>query len=260
MSELSRPAPAAGRRDRVHDALAFIGLGRLIAAAVSVMLVAAGAWWLLRTPPPPVERTLPVASGSASRRNGASPTTASVGSGAGRGAAGASDSGTGPAGTGSANQSANPSGNPSAAGTVVVQAVGAVAHPGVYTLPAGSRIVALIAAAGGPVDGANPDALALAAVLQDGDRVEVPIVGQVVAGPAPSGQDTASAPSRARPIDLNRATADQLDQLPGIGPATAAAIVAHRSDHGPYSSVDGLLDVKGIGPAKLDAIRALVRV
>jgi competence protein ComEA len=86
----------------------------------------------------------------------------------------------------------------------------------------------------------------------------VPAVGappRVGAPPGPSPPTTASGP-----VDINRATAEQLDALPGIGPSTAQAIVTHREEHGPYASVDALEDVRGIGPAKLDAIRALVTV
>ena len=97
----------------------------------------------------------------------------------------------------------------------------------------------------------------LAAPLLDGAQVYVPIVGAPPrAGPSgPSPPTTTSGP-----LDINRATAGQLDALPGIGPSTAQAIVAHREQHGPYASVDGLEDVRGIGPAKLDAIRDLVTV
>jgi competence protein ComEA len=79
-------------------------------------------------------------------------------------------------------------------------------------------------------------------------------------GPAASGTSIAGGALPAGPIDLNRATVDELDRLPGVGPATAAAIVAHRDEFGPFASVDDLLDVRGIGPAKLDAIRTLIRV
>jgi competence protein ComEA len=73
-----------------------------------------------------------------------------------------------------------------------------------------------------------------------------------------SGGGATAAPSG--PIDLNTATAEELDALPGVGPATAAAIVSHRERNGPFTSVDGLLDVRGIGPAKLEALRDLVTV
>ena len=104
-----------------------------------------------------------------------------------------------------------------------------------------------------------PDDLArvnLAARLSDGLRVYVPAVGET-ATPVVGG---ATDPAEQGPINLNEATADQLDDLPGIGPATATAIVAYRRDHGPFSSIEQLLDVRGIGPSKLEQIRSMVVV
>ncbi|MEZ5256856.1 MAG: helix-hairpin-helix domain-containing protein [Ilumatobacteraceae bacterium] len=160
--------------------------------------------------------------------------------------------GTAPAAGGSATP-----GGPGA--TIVVQAAGSVASPGVYTLPEGSRVHELVAAAGGPVGEADVSVLALASVLVDGQRVYVPTADEAAArhlgragrrvGPDPLG-----------PVDLNRATVEQLDALPGIGPSTAHAIVDHRARNGPFSSVEDLTSVRGIGPAKLDAIRDQVTV
>ena len=83
-----------------------------------------------------------------------------------------------------------------------------------------------------------------------------------VAGPRQPGWPTPCAVTSAPagPVDLNRATAEDLDSLPGVGPSTASAIIAFRDEHGPFGSVDDLLDVRGIGPAKLDAMRSLVTV
>jgi competence protein ComEA len=109
----------------------------------------------------------------------------------------------------------------------------------------------------------------LAAFLHDGDRIYVPHVGHAVpsvigatsasgGAPAPAGQAPPGA--SADLVDLNRASLLELDALPGVGPATAAAIIAHREQSGPYSTVDDLLKVPGIGPAKVDALRAMVKV
>ena len=151
--------------------------------------------------------------------------------------------------------------------TVVVQAVGAVVKPGVYRLPDGARVIDLVTAAGGPTDEADIGALSLAGKLSDGERVVVPRPGESVPSTtnAPQRAGTADprsskAPSPLAPIDLNAASSDDLDRLPGIGPATAAAIVAYRDKHGRFASIDELSDVPGIGPAKIDAIRDLVRV
>jgi competence protein ComEA len=133
---------------------------------------------------------------------------------------------------------------------LVVDAAGAVQSPGVYHLPAGSRIADLVDAAGGAGPDADIDRVNLAAPLADGQRVYVPHQGE----PAPA--DDASS----GPLDLNSATVEQLDKLPGIGPATARAIVDARTRKGRFTSVDDLLGVRGIGQAKLDALRGLVMV
>ena len=99
----------------------------------------------------------------------------------------------------------------------------------------------------------------LAAVVADGQRVYVPRLGESAPLGGAAGMSGGSAIDEG-PIDLNVATEEQLDALPGVGPATAAAIVAYRDEHGPFGSVDDLGDVHGIGPAKLDAIRDLVTV
>jgi competence protein ComEA len=148
-----------------------------------------------------------------------------------------------------------------AAGTeVAVHAAGAVARPGLYVLPAGSRVADVVAAAGGPLAEADLDQVNLATKVADGDRVHVPRRGEVVATGAPPPPAGASPTSRPATVDLNAATAEQLEDLPGIGPALAKAIVDHRTRHGRFRTVDGLLEVRGIGPAKLDGLRDLVRV
>lgn len=140
---------------------------------------------------------------------------------------------------------------------VVVQAAGAVARPGLYRLPSGTRVDDLVQAAGGLAPDADPDRLNLAALLTDGEKVYVPRVGESVPADAAGSDSTASATG---PIDLNAATIAQLETLPGIGPATAQAIVDYRTQHGRFRAVDDLLNVRGIGPAKLDALKGLVRV
>ena len=148
---------------------------------------------------------------------------------------------------------------PSSTGVVdvVAHAAGAVVTPGVYRLPTGSRVTDLVAAAGGLAADAEPDRINLAAVLVDGQRVYVPRVGEAVAEPA---DPVTSGAVATEPVDLNTASIAELDALPGIGPATAQAIVDYREAHGPFRSVDELLDVRGIGDAKLVQLRPLVRV
>jgi competence protein ComEA len=142
------------------------------------------------------------------------------------------------------------------ASDVVVHVAGAVARSGVYRLSDGARVVDALSAAGGARTDADLARVNLAARLSDGLRVYVPAVGEAVVPPV-EGQDSETGNG---PINLNSATAEQLDDLPGIGPATAAAIVAYRRDHGPFQSVDQLLDVRGIGAAKLEQIRSLLVV
>jgi competence protein ComEA len=147
---------------------------------------------------------------------------------------------------------------PSTGGELVVHVAGAVGASGVYRLAAGARVIDAVQLAGGLAENAEPDAVNLAAALVDGQRVYVPRVGEVV--PVLAGSDGDGSESPAAPVNLNRATADELDGLPGVGPATAAAIIGHREQHGPFSSVDDLADVRGIGPVKVEALRGLVTV
>jgi len=139
-----------------------------------------------------------------------------------------------------------------------VHVAGAVQAPGVYRLKPGSRVIDAVSAAGGVASDSNSDAINLAAVLADGERVYVPRVGEAAPVVVSGGSTASSAPSG--PVDLNAASADDLDTLPGVGPATAAAILAYRERHGPFASVDDLAKVRGIGQAKLDALRGLVTV
>jgi competence protein ComEA len=145
---------------------------------------------------------------------------------------------------------------------VVVHAAGAVHQPGLYRLPPGARVGELLDAAGGPTADADRDRVNLASPLADGIRVYVPRVGETEL-PVPEtdapGSWTSSSGDPGT-IDLNRATAEQLEALPGVGPSIAGAIVDHRERNGPFRTVDDLLEVRGIGAARLEQVRALVRV
>lgn len=139
---------------------------------------------------------------------------------------------------------------------VKVYVTGAVRRPGVYTLAQGDRLEQALQAAGGPAEDADLEAVNLAARVRDEDHVHIPRQGEAPAGPA----STASGATPSGRIDLNSATAQELVALPEIGEALAEAIVRYREAYGPFASVDELLEVQGIGPATLAAVRDLVEV
>jgi competence protein ComEA len=140
---------------------------------------------------------------------------------------------------------------------LVVHVVGAVRRPGVYRLPEGARAIDALARAGGATARADLEAIPLAAPLADGQQVVVPRRGEAgaVSAPSLSGAGTAA---RSGPVSLSTASVEELDTLPGVGPATAQRIVDYRAEHGPFSSVDDLDAVSGIGMAKVDQLRDLV--
>ena len=140
---------------------------------------------------------------------------------------------------------------------VVVDVVGEVRRPGLYRLADGSRIADAVARAGGATRKAELAQVNLAAPLADGEQVVVPGRGSAAAAaPAATGGGDAAAPSA--PIQLSTATIEQLDSLPGVGPATAQKILDYRTKHGAFSSVDELDAVPGIGPKRLEQLRELV--
>ncbi|WP_145013995.1 ComEA family DNA-binding protein [Mycobacterium marseillense] len=179
--------------------------------------------------------------------------------------------------TASPRSSASPTAEPDH--PVVVSVVGLVHTPGLVTLAPGARIADALQAAGGAVNGADTIGLNMARQLGDGEQIVVglaPVPGQptalgssVASGSAPTSQAPPPRPGsgsgsvKPKPgevVDLNTATIQELDALPGVGPVTAAAIVAWRQANGKFTSVDQLADVEGIGPARLEKLRALVRV
>lgn len=138
-------------------------------------------------------------------------------------------------------------------GDVVVHVVGAVARPGVYRLPEGSRVTDAVKRAGGAAAGAELDGINLAARLADGQQVVMP-------EHAPSGVAPVDGPGAAvTPISLGTATIEQLDTIQGIGPVTAQQIVDFRDQHGGLSSVDQLDQISGVGPATMEALRTALQ-
>ncbi len=234
MEELLRPPPPRSVAERVRAWIDWFGYGRIVGSAIAMVIVCAGAFWLVRVPPPPTEASLPLAS-----------TTSSIHPSA------AAPDGTAVPATGTVPPGELP--------VLVVHVAGAVVAPGVYELAAGSRTDDAIAAAGGPGPDANPNALNLAAPLTDGSRIYVPQVGEELPVPvATAGAPTGAGSLDAAIVNVNAATAAELEALPGVGPATALAIVSERDGNGPFLSVDDLDRVPGIGPAKIEALRELV--
>lgn len=234
--ELRRPVERRALSDRGAEWLDWFGITRLVTSAIAVVIVCAGGWWLLRTPQAPPESALPVAAASGSV-----------------GVTLPQPSTVPPAVSGVAAPDDAPS-------LLVVHVAGAVQSPGVFTLPAGSRVGDAIDQAGGPTSIADPGALNLAASLADGVRIYVPVVGEPLPIPLPAEFSDAAAvdSAPAGPVDVNRATAAELERLPGVGPATATAIIAERDRNGPFVSFGDLERVPGIGPAKLAALDGLV--
>lgn len=159
------------------------------------------------------------------------------------------------AATPSAASSTGPSTGPS--GELVVSVVGKVAEPGLVQVADGARVADAIEAAGGPLPGTDTTALNLARLLADGEQL---LVGIDPPPGEPGTSDAAGSATPAGPLNLNTATAEELDTLPGIGPVTAQRIVDWRATNGRFSSVDQLLEVSGIGDAKLAQLEGLVRV
>ncbi len=151
---------------------------------------------------------------------------------------------------------------------VVVDVAGAVAEPGVYSLPPGSRVQDALEAAGGLLPEADTRSLNLAAPIEDGSRLwvasrppitEAPQGESVSRGISVGESATFEAPSGSK-INLNTASQEALESLPGIGPSLARSIIAYRQEHGPFAAIDEIQKVSGIGPAKFEKIRDLITV
>ncbi len=149
---------------------------------------------------------------------------------------------------------------------VVVHVSGAVADPGVYALPTGSRVKDAIESAGGLSPDASIQGLNLAAQLQDGDLIWIPAIPK--ANPETSNPDKIpsedqapiSTPASTGLININTATLEELDTLPGIGPVKAQSIIDHRNEHGPFNSIEAIQDVVGIGPVTYEGLKELITV
>lgn len=156
----------------------------------------------------------------------------------------------------SGSAAAGPSASASPRPDLVVHVVGEVRKPGLVRLPPGSRVADAIEAAGGLRTGGSSGALNLARPLVDGEQVDVSREAQ--ADPPPAANGTGGAP--AGPVDLNTATLEQLDTLPGVGPVMAGRILDWRTQHGRFASVDQLREVSGIGDRTFERLAPLVTV
>jgi competence protein ComEA len=206
----------------------WFGWGRIMTACVCIPMVGFGAFFLLRTPAMPVEASMTYAS-SVSVTGTQTPESLSASL---------------------------------SVPDIAVHVAGNVLKPGVYDLPGDARVVDAIRLAGGATAIADLNAINLANPLNDGQQVYVPAVGEKVPpssnGLSAGGDGTGSATNSVEyPININSADAALLDELPGVGPATAQAIVTYRDQNGPFANVNGLEDVPGIGPAKVAALLGL---
>ena len=163
-------------------------------------------------------------------------------------------------------------------GSVTVHMVGAVIHPGVYELPAAARVRDAVNAAGGLSGNAASAAINLARLLADGEQIFIPTEDEYtkatagagtpnvsgaskgVVSPGGASAENPGAPSVGTVVNINTADAAALDALPGVGPSTAAKIVADREANGPFLTPDDLGRVSGIGPKKLEALKDFIRV
>ena len=240
--------------ERARAIIHWYGPGRAAMSAGSVFVVCIGAWWLLRAPAPPLENSLPMAQVAASAGSALESSATSA--------------------FGVASSSAP---LPVFTGFVTVHVVGAVVNPGVYQLPAGSRVVDAVDKAGGVLDNADTAVVNMALPVSDADQVFIPLrtsgasrpVHSTVAVVRKSPRTTSSAPGTTVPtgaptpssgntVNVNSGDAAALESLPGVGPSTAQSIIAYRNANGPFASVDDLKKVKGIGEAKFAAMKPFV--
>jgi competence protein ComEA len=141
---------------------------------------------------------------------------------------------------------------------VIVYITGAVPRPGVYALPQGARVQDAISAAGGFLAEAEKSQINLAALLEDGEKLDIPYLegaSPVLTTPVP-----AVVTSTTELIDINTASAAELEALPGIGPTTAQKIVEYREQNGPFVSTEDIINVSGIGPGTYERIKDLITV
>jgi competence protein ComEA len=218
---------------RLRQWVAFIGPQRIVAGCCTAVLLGGIAWFVLKPSPVPIDAYVPRI------------TTVSATS------------------------------SPMSPAIITVHVAGAVNSPGVYRLPSSARVVDAVASAGGALRSADLESINLAQTITDTEQIYIPVkkVSRPRVTTAPRLRPQRTTPTTApviiggsagaqptRLINLNTATASELDSLTGVGPSTAKAIIAYRTKKGVFSKVEDLLNVPGIGPAKLAALRDQVTV
>lgn len=204
----------------VRHWVAFVGVRRIAGSLIGTLVAIGVGWFVFRPSPTPVEFSLP------------SITTSVVAMGG---------------------------------GDIQVHVVGAVKKPGVYTLPSSSRVINAVAAAGGALGSADLEGINMAQTLMDSEQVFIPtrsvsrprvtVAPRLRPRPRTTSTTVPTGAQTSRTININTATATQLETLTGVGPATAKAIITYRTTKGLFTKVEDLLNVPGIGPSKLAAMR-----
>lgn len=223
---------------RIRHWIAFVGPRRLVTGALSLVVVVLVGWWLLRSPAPPIETGIVrVTSTSVTIDSTNSVLVSST----------------------------------TTLPFITVHVAGAVKNPGVYELPALARVVDALNAAGGHTRSADLDVVNLALPITDSEQVFIPKRGQSThTGKTPSRRTEIDQQKQLSPeekpdsansvININSATATELEELPGVGPSIAKSIVTYRTTNGPFVVPEDLMKVSGIGAAKFGALRAYITV
>ena len=227
---------------KVQATIKWFGLSRLIGSVLSLIAVALAGWWLLRVPPPPPEDSIPIASTATALSYAvSSPQKIELDTKLFR----------------------------ELATELTVHIAGAVKTPGVYQLQVGARINDGVVAAGGATAQADLDSVNLAMLLSEGEQIYIPKRNDkphIIAQPRFTSSSNLNSSNSATnnelqiSININTATAIELEQLAGVGPSTAKAIIEFRQKNGGFKTVEDLLNVRGIGPAKLSEILPQARV
>ena len=227
---------------KVQATIKWFGLSRLIGSVLSLIAVALAGWWLLRVPPPPPEDSIPIASTATTLSFAvSSPQKIELDTKLFR----------------------------ELATELTVHIAGAVKTPGVYQLHIGARINDGVVAAGGATSQADLDSVNLAMLLSEGEQIYIPKRNDkphIIVQPRFTSSSNLNSSNSATnnelqiSININTATAIELEQLAGVGPSTAKAIIEFRQKNGGFKTVEDLLNVRGIGPAKLSEILPQARV